>query len=246
MQRHMTRIAAWCCLPFVVACTAGQVGNDADTSDTDSELRQCAQGSTLTGIDVSYYQGKVDWSTVASSGRSFAIVRLGDGWFRDPSFDTNWQAVANVGLYRGLYQFFRASQDPMEQAQMVIDAIGQLGPMDLPPAIDIETLDGERASTVVANAQKWIDAVTNALGRAPLVYIGQGFADQLGEPASLGTNPLWVANWQVSCPRMPSAWDGWQLWQTKVGTAAGVHGQVDLDVFNGTESDLAAFAGPAL
>jgi lysozyme len=235
-------------LSLLAACQPGELGDEEEEA-IDAELRQCAPGPTVAGLDVSYYQGTVDWPAVARSGRSFSFVRVSDGARRfDPKFAQNYAAVAQAGLYRGVYQYFRASQDPIAQAQLMLDQIGALGERDLPPALDLEELDGQRASIVVARALRWLEHVTAALGRKPLIYIGAGFAQQIADPASLAEYPLWVANWQARCPRMPAAWSSqsWVFWQTRVAPrATGVRTAVDLDVFNGTEAELAALAGPA-
>ena len=236
--------------PLFGACSAGEVGGDDGEGADDAELRQCAPGETVAGLDVAYHQQTIDWSAVQQSGRAFALIRVSDGArFHDPKFAANWQGAADVGLYRGAYQYFRPAQYPIAQAEVLLDAIGgAIGDMDLPPALDLETLDGVHPSTIVARATAWLDHVEAALGRRPLVYIGAGFADQLGNPAALAGSPLWVANWKASCPKMPPAWNGvgWRVWQTRVATGiAGIHTKVDLDLWNGTLDELAAYAGPA-
>ena len=247
MTFSSARVFALFALPLFAACQGVEVGDSGAEDAVDAELRQCATGPTVTGIDVSYYQGTIDWSSVKRSGRAFAFVRVSDGaHFKDPKFDRNWEGVSKEGLYRGAYQYFRASQDPIAQAELLLDEVGALGPMDLPPALDIETLDGERGSVVASHAQAWVDHVEAALGRKPLIYIGAGFAQQMGDPASLAAAPLWVANWKAACPRMPTAWNdkGWQFWQTRVTSGVpGVRTNVDADLFNGTVEQLAAYAG---
>ena len=113
------------------------VGSGADA------LKTCAKGATLTGIDISYYQGNVNWSQVKGSGRQFAFSRISDGLnYPDTKWAQNWPAMKTAGLVRGAYQFFRPSQDAGLQAQMVLDklaAAGGLQPGDLPPDLDLES-----------------------------------------------------------------------------------------------------------
>jgi len=231
-------------------CSAGQASGIGDDSSQDA-LRQCASGAKVAGIDVSYYQGTIDWEAVADVNRgdkSFAFIRVADGMTHDPLFATNWNAAAAAGLYRGAYHFFRAGDDPEQQAQLLLDAIGwQIGPQDLPPVIDLEVKDGESSAVVAAGAAKFVEYIYGALGRKPLVYTGAGFEAAIGNPSTLGQYPLWVANWTTSCPSMPARWSEWRFWQNHVassGTVPGVHHQVDLDYFNGSAADLAAYAGP--
>jgi len=200
------------------------------------------------GIDVSYAQSAIDWAAVARSGKIFAFIRVSDGARHgvDSRFADNWAGAADNGMYRGAYQYFRPGQDPIAQAELLLDEVGVLGDHDLPPALDLENLDGQRASVVVAKAKQWLDHVEAALGRRPLVYIGAGFASTLGDPAAIADTQLWVSNWGQSCPRMPPAWSEWRFWQTRVASGSpGIHTAIDLDVFNGTRDELAAFAAGA-
>src|SRR5262249_36275361 len=72
------------------------------------------------------------------------------------------------------------------------------------------------------------------------------------QTATIGTGwtayPLWVANWGVQCPSMPSDWKQWLMWQSSsTGTVSGITGNVDLDTFNGSLQDLITFAeGPMM
>src|SRR6185503_3386128 len=83
-----------------------------------AEQAICPAGETLKGIDVSYYQGTIDWPKVAASGMSFAVARVSYGsGFVDPKFEKNWAGIKAAGLVRGTYQFFVPDQDPVAQAQ---------------------------------------------------------------------------------------------------------------------------------
>src|SRR5689334_14067672 len=70
-------------------------GNDGGKADSYGfSGRTCADGPTVSGIDVSYWQGTIDWDSVASDGIGFAYIRLSYGdVFRDPKFDRNWQGA---------------------------------------------------------------------------------------------------------------------------------------------------------
>ena len=83
-------------------------------------LSVCPGATTLTGVDVSTYQGTVDWGKVKASGRAFAITRVGDGLGGDNTFDANWAGIKAAGMVRGAYQYFRASDDPNEQADILL------------------------------------------------------------------------------------------------------------------------------
>jgi lysozyme len=209
------------------------------------ELRVCAADETVEGIDVSYYQGTVDWSAVQRAGKVFAFARVSDGTAHpDSQFARNWPAMKAAGLIRGAYQFFRASVDPTAQANLLLsmlEAAGGLKPGDLPPVLDVETVDGQSNATVVARMRTWLARVEQAIGRKPLIYTAAMMSTVLADHFS--SYPLWVANYTTQCPLMPSGWTDWKFWQkSSTGSVAGITGNVDLDVFNGTLAELRAFA----
>jgi lysozyme len=204
----------------------------------------CPAGATVAGIDTSSWQGAIDWRAVAQAGRAFAIARVSDGLdYPDAQFAHDWPAIAAAGLVRGAYQFFRPSQDPIAQAELFLAALarsGGLGAADLPPIIDLETSDGETNEVVVARAHAWLDAIELRTGKRPMVYTAAFMSSILG--SSFAAYPLWVANYGVDCPRLPSGWSAWRLWQNgDAGRVAGVSGGVDVDLFDGTLDELRAF-----
>ncbi|MEO7329768.1 MAG: GH25 family lysozyme, partial [Minicystis sp.] len=145
------------CAPSIGDNAPEQVGGDADA------VKQCAEGATVRGVDVSYYQGNIDWNAAHGSGIAFAIARVSDGvGFKDPKFVQNWQGMRDAGVVRGLYQFFRPKQDPIAQADLAIallDEAGGLQSGDLPLMLDIEVNDGVAPGTILARAQAWLQHV---------------------------------------------------------------------------------------
>jgi lysozyme len=202
--------------------------------------------STLQGLDVSQYDGTVDWNAVAASGRNFAFVRVSNGTTADSAFAQNYSGVKTAGLVRGAYQLFRPGQDPSAQASLLLQEIGTLGPGDLPPVLDVELTDGQTPAAISAGIQTWVTAVQNATGRPPIIYTSAFFWNAAVGSSSFAGNPLWIANWGVSAPNVPSPWHSWVFWQYSVtGFVSGVSSQVDLDEFNGTLADLNHLAGVA-
>jgi GH25 family lysozyme M1 (1,4-beta-N-acetylmuramidase) len=205
-------------------------------------LSVCPGKTTLTGVDVSTYQGTIDWAKVKASGRAFAITRVGDGLGGDNTFDANWAGIKANGMVRGAYQYFRASDDPKQQADILLGKIGTPADGDLPPTLDLETLDGQSAATVVANVKTWLSYVKQKTGRTPMVYTSPGFWPSIGNP-DLSAYVLWVAHWGTTCPSMPTGWTDWQFHQdADNGTVSGISGAVDTDVFNGDQAALNAIA----
>jgi len=206
-------------------------------------LKACPDGEMLDGIDVSKWQGSIDWSAVAADGIDFAFIRVSDGLhYQDSYFHENWSEAKAHGVVRGVYQFFRSDEDPTAQAQLLLDEMGPLEPGDLPPVCDVETADGQSAATIVDRVQTWLDVVEGALGVKPLIYTSPGVWGSIVQSGAFADYPLWVAHWGASCPTMPTGWSDWVVWQTSDnGSVAGVSGGVDTDKFNGGMAALQAF-----
>jgi lysozyme len=229
-------VLAACSQSEPAACTSG------------SALTVCAGKSTLKGIDVSSYQGTIQWSQVKAAGIAFSFARVSDGTaFPDADFAANWKAMKAQGIVRGVYQYFEPGVDPTAQAKLLLSSVAAAGGLeagDLPPVMDIETTGGQSTTTIQAHMKTWLGVIENAVGRKPLIYTSSGFGPNIG--TGFGAYPLWVANWGVTCPALPGGWTSWVFWQTADnGTVKGITGPVDLDEFDGTLGDLTAFALPA-
>lgn len=235
-------LLATLCVNFAACAPDSDLLSTDDTKSSEEGLKVCAGATTLKGVDVSEHNGTVNWSKFKASGQAFAIARVSDGInYPDTQFAANWAGIKAQGLVRGAYQYFRPGQDPLAQAELMISRIGTLGPGDLPPVIDVETADGKSGATVVKNVRIWIDRVKSKTGVEPIIYAAQGFWDTLPSTAQFAGNKLWVANYGQSCPHLPQTWTKWSFWQSsESGTAPGVSGDVDINVFNGTLTDLKA------
>lgn len=242
-------------LLFLAALAAGCGPGARDpafdpTARVGEALTVCPSGATLPGIDVSHWDGTIDWGQVADAGQAFAFMKATEGVsFTDPAFATNWQQAGAAGVPRSAYHFFRASVDPTQQAQYFLGVIGPQASGDLPPMLDLETLDGQSGSVVGSTALTWLAYVKQQTGRAPIVYTSASFMSQLGNPAGFADYPLFVANWGVTCPNVPAPWSGWVFWQyTDSATVPGVPrpNATDADKFNGDAAALTALldAGP--
>ncbi len=226
----------------VVGCSSDRAGEPI--GHTAEAVTVCAAGATVKGVDVSVYQGVVDWPTVKADGLDFAIARISDGMSLDTKFATNWPAMKSAGLVRGAYQFFEPADDPSAQAAIVVTAVGMLADGDLPVTADMEVTGGQSEATIAAHLQTWALAVEAGTGKAPMIYTALGFWNGSVGSTAFSATPLWVANWGVTCPDLPTAWSGWSFWQyADDGTVGGITGAVDEDEFNGSLADLEAFAG---
>lgn len=209
----------------------------------------CAGGSTLFGIDVSKWQGNIDWARVKAAGVKYAFIRVSDGIATiDEKFVPNWVGAGAQGIPRGVYQFFRPHRDPIAQADIVIDHLLEHGLGELPPVIDVEATNDQTPETIARNVGLWIDRVEAALGVTPIIYTGRYFWNDNVRSNAYSRYPLWIAHYTSSaCPNIPDAWGRWAFWQySSTGRVDGIAGDVDMNRFNGTTSDLLALAGDAI
>ncbi|MFT3836884.1 MAG: GH25 family lysozyme [Myxococcaceae bacterium] len=240
---------SWLLVVALIACgpmagdEPGNMALDSHGAGKAKSVKQalsvCSGPNTVPGIDVSEWQGAINWQDVANAGFKYAITRINDGYHQDPYFGGNWDSIKQVGMIRGAYQFYEPNIDPTTQANWVINAVGVLGPGDLPVTLDVEWTSG---TPNAADIGSWVAQVQAGTGKVPMIYTAVGYWNQYfnGEFSNLD---LWVANYGVNCPSMPSSWGGWLFWQWGGGPVAGIAGNVDQNVFNGTEDELRTAAG---
>jgi len=224
-----------------VGCHEGRLTEDF-TETTGYEVTVCPDGTTLDGIDVSYWQGSIDWASVAGSGLvDFAFIRVSDGLnYYDTEYQTNWAQARSHGIVRGTYQYFRPGLSATDQANLLLSEMGTLQPGDLPPVLDVETSDGYSQAHVTAGIHEWIDVVEAAIGCRPIIYSSPYLWQSLCDSHDFVDYPLWIAHWGATCPDVPDPWTRWEFWQTSdCGSVSGISGCVDTNVFNGGWNALA-------
>jgi len=238
-----------------------------EVAETTEALNVC-HTTVVEGVDVSEFQGAtIDWTMVHNSGRQFAIARIGDGAYMDPDFAHNYAGLRAAGMVRGAYLFWRPQVSAAAQAQTIINAVGALGPGDLPPTIDVECMcpyhsgggcasnsysDCVSASTAAGLLQDLYDMLEAHYGRPPMIYTGTWFWDgstYLNGALQLPNAPLWVSGYVSGCVSVPSGWTDWHIWQYSDGSAPapsvpGIPGDGgDRNRWNGDLASLMAFTG---
>ena len=206
-----------------------------------------SQPEYLAGIDVSHYQGTVNWANVRGAGCAFAFAKATEGTsVVDPTFAANWNGMKEAGLVRGAYHFFRAEQDGVQQAEHFLQ-VCRIEPGDLPPVIDIELNDGITGSRLIAGVGNWIDTVAQATGTTPMIYTAAYFWNEYMNDG-FGKFPLWLAHY-TSAPTpqpLPKGWTNWTFWQYSQSLPIpGVNGNADHNRFNGTQDALQALTKQA-
>lgn len=200
----------------------------------------------LEGIDVSHYQGAIDWTQVPGSGRRFVVIQATVGeTYVDPTYATNHAGARAVGLPIAAYHFawpLDLPNDAVIQADWFAQNAALL-PGDLIPALDLEQTGGLSTAALQAWVGAWLGEVYARLGVRPMIYTSPSFwANSMGDTsmfADQGFSVLWVAHWFTSSPTIPgNNWGGhgWTFWQySNCGTVAGISGCVDLDRYNGSD-----------
>jgi lysozyme len=225
------------------------------------------------GIDVSHWEGDIDWQIVADIV-NFAIMKATDGTsFVDPKYIINKQGCQDNLLSWGAYHFFHPGQDPIAQAQHFVSTVGsgcniyvcdvetttlqiiygeeQLkshrGQANLQKVADINTLLGIADPNTIGDQVKlFLEEVASLTGETPVIYTSPGFWNaNIGDVPWAQNYPLWVAHWTEDPePILPEGWDTWTLWQmTDSASIPGVPGGVDGDWYNGKLEDVYAFFG---
>jgi GH25 family lysozyme M1 (1,4-beta-N-acetylmuramidase) len=200
---------------------------------------------TLEGIDVSHWQGQINWPMVAATGKKFVIMKATEGTgFVDWMYATNHAGARAAGIATTAYHFASPDATPGEavaEANHFVD-IAQLADGDLIPALDLEVTGGLGTTALRNWVASWLAQVTARIGVKPMIYVSPAFwVKYLGDTryfADAGYKILWIAHWNVSSPTVPAQnWGGygWTFWQySNCGSVPGISGCVDLDRYNGT------------
>ncbi|MGW3073244.1 lysozyme [Kitasatospora sp. NPDC001132] len=202
------------------------------------------------GLDVSSYQGNVNWSSVAANGAKFAYVKATEGTgYTNPSFAQQYNGSYNAGLIRGAYHFAlpNASSGATQANYFVSHGGGwSADGKTLPPALDIEynpygaTCYGLSQSAMVNWIRDFSNTVHSRTGRYPTIYTTTNWWTQCtGNNGGFGTtNPLWIARYASSVGTLPNGWGYQTFWQfADAGTFPG-----DQNYFNGAADRLRALA----
>ncbi|WP_046225565.1 glycoside hydrolase family 25 protein [Paenibacillus dauci] len=197
------------------------------------------------GIDVSHWQGNINWNQVRAAGKQFVFIKASEGTsYRDDRFISNIQGARAAGMLVGAYHFLNAQNAAAarKEAAHFIDCLKKIGgadSLDLPPVMDYEDNPGKLGrSQINAVALAFLQEVERLSSCRPIVYTGNAFAAQFDR--SLGEYDLWIARYSVT--RVPddcTAWQQWDFWQyTDAGQVPGIQGGVDLNEYQGTISEL--------
>lgn len=195
-------------------------------------------GSGVLGIDVSKWNGSIDWSQVKNSGVSYVIIRCGyrgsstGALIEDPKFRANIQGATNAGLKVGVYFFTQAVSDveAVEEASMVISLIKGYK-ISCPVFLDVEAAhgraDGISVSTRTAVCKAFCATIKGA-GYTAGVYANKTWLNNYIDAPSLTGYKIWLAQYAAAPSYSRTRYDMWQY--TSSGSIAGISGRVDMNI----------------
>ncbi|HEV2006124.1 MAG TPA: glycoside hydrolase family 25 protein [Candidatus Limnocylindrales bacterium] len=203
--------------------------------------------SFVEGIDVSMWQGTIDYAKVKASGKRFVVAKATEGiGFTDPKWQLNKTNAMAAGLAFTGYHFARPDGNPTQavaEADWFVSQLGLKAGM-LVPALDLEVAGTLSVSALQAWVGAWLGEVYLKTGVRPMIYTSPSFwGSHLGNTSMFavqGYKILWVAHWFVGNPTVPgNNWGGkgWTFWQyDDCGSVPGITtGCVDLDRYHSTD-----------
>lgn len=195
---------------------------------------------TSVGIDVSTYQGTVDWAAVKDAGVDYVIVRAAYRGYEtgkivpDDLYEQNIRGAVDAGLHVGVYLYSQAlsEDEAREEADYLLGLIEGL-PVDYPVVYDQEEYTADQARTdgltgeqATLNALAFCERVYDA-GYIPMIYTNNDWAQNMYDMERLDHYPIWYADYTAA----PSLTGGFAMWQyTDSGQVPGVTGPVDLNL----------------
>jgi lysozyme len=200
------------------------------------------------GIDVSKYQGDIDWSAVKNSGVKFAWIKATEGGdHADEKFAANWAGAKMAGVPHGAYHFVYWCRPPNEE----VSWFEQNVPVEddaLPPVLDVEATPTSQTChrhldqpSAIADMKVMLEEMERHYGRRPVIYTSVDFYEAILSDGAFSDYPIWVR----STKHHPSVRYGsrqWRFWQYQSdGATPGIVGHVDQNAFYGNGEQWQAF-----
>ena len=199
------------------------------------------------GIDISHWQGDIDWSQVRAAGKAFAFMKASEDIdFIDATYGLNRARAKAAGFVIGAYHFAQPDAsvgDAAAEADHFLDTAG-IADGDLPPVLDLEKTGGLTPAALRTWVTTYLERIRERTGVRGVIYTSPNFwsRNMAGTDwfATNGYRVVWVAHWTTSpSPTVPASdWAGfgWTFWQyTSDGSVPGITGRVDLDRFDGVD-----------
>ncbi|SDE69855.1 lysozyme [Mucilaginibacter pineti] len=224
------------------------IGQDTNYRTYKSFNIRIPSGYTVHGIDVSSYQGKINWQKVKAMNEdgvhiSFAFIKATEGVLSmDPYFQRNWREAPKAGIICGAYHFFLPQKSGVWQARFFLQTV-KVEKGDLPMVVDVERLYGTTPAKMREQLLSFIKHITSKTGVKPIIYTNLSFyADYL--QGYFDDYPLWIAHYYQPQLRVGSN-TNWQFWQNSdKARINGINMKVDFNVFKGDSTEFSRLLIP--
>lgn len=200
------------------------------------------EGYEIHGIDISHYQGKIDWEQLKNAMIKgcpvrFVIIKSTEGSSRlDENFRENFNQARDFGFIRGVYHFWSNKSTAREQAYYFLDQV-HLTDGDLPPVLDIEHKPADKSvEDFQRDVLTWLHIVEDKYHVKPIIYTYYKFKEQYLSVPVFEDYPYWIAHYYVDKVQYKGKWKFWQ--HTDVGKLPGIKGYVDFNIYNGSYYEL--------
>lgn len=205
-----------------------------------------ARTMPIQGIDVARYQENVDFRTARDAGIHFVFMKATEGKdYIDPNFRLNWQRAQDAGMPRGAYHFMTWCSTAAEQAAWFMQNV-PADPSALPPVLDLEWNNHSSCKVKPSKADAMekirvmLDAMERHTGKLPIIYTDMNFHRDILQGEYL-PNTFWLRSTAAE-PHERYHNRPWTFWQyTQTGVVRGVKGEVDRNVFYGSQEDWLMF-----
>jgi lysozyme len=200
------------------------------------------------GVDVSKYQGNIDWEAVKDAGVAFAFIKATEGGdAADSKFLRNWTAAKAAGIPRGAYHFVYWCRQPHEEIGN-FESVVPVEPDALPPVLDVEATPTSRTckrtlyrEEVLADMRKMLEEMERHYGKKPIIYSSVDFYQSILHSNALAEYPIWVRSTKYH-PTVRYGDRKWTFWQYRSdGSVPGIPGSVDQNTFHGTQEQWRAW-----
>ncbi|WP_052495938.1 glycoside hydrolase family 25 protein [Pedobacter lusitanus] len=213
------------------------IGEDPNYRTYKSYAIQIPKRYNIHGIDVSYYQGKIDWNKVKAMKEDdvsirFAFIKATEGVASvDPYFQRNWREAPKAGIVCGAYHYFIPKKSGLWQARFFLQTV-KFEAGDLPPVIDVEQLSGVSPEKMRTELKDFIRHVEKKTKVKPIIYSGLVFyKDYL--KGYFDDYPLWIAHY-YKAELNAGANTKWSFWQhSDKARITGINHVVDFNAFRG-------------
>ncbi len=200
-------------------------------------------GYEIHGIDISHYQGTIDWKKLRNHGMidncpvRFVMMKATEGSNKvDTKFEENFRQSLEYGFTRGVYHYYSVHSPAAQQARFFIRNV-KLENGDLPPVLDVEHKPKDQSDEEFkASVLTWLRIVEQHYGVKPIIYTYYKFKMRYLSDAVFDSYPYWIAHYYVEKVTYDGPWKFWQY--TDAGKLPGIKGDVDLNVYNGSFYDL--------